>query len=129
LVKCSAITQAGTVCKGTPIDGSSYCYVHHPDHAEERRRHGSKGGKRGGRGRPLSELTGIKARLSDLADDVLEEKVDKGVAAVAGQVLNVYLRAVVLEMKAKEQLEVIGRLEALEKAASEHRPGGRRWEA
>ncbi len=129
MVKCSAITQAGTVCKGTPIDGSSYCYVHHPDHAEERRRHGSKGGKRGGRGRPLSELTGIKARLSDLADDVLEEKVDKGVAAVAGQVLNVYLRAVALEMKAKEQLEVIGRLEALEKAASEHRPGGRRWGA
>ena len=50
-------------------------------------------------------------------------------AAVAGQVLNVYLRAVALEMKAKEQLEVIGRLEALEKAASEHRPGGRRWGA
>jgi hypothetical protein len=75
------------------MDGSSYCYVHHPAHAEERRRHGSKGGKRGGRGR---------------------DRVDRGVAAVASQVLNVYLRAVSVELKAREQLELIERLEALE---------------
>ena len=56
MTKCSGITQAGTACKGIPIDGSGYCYVHHPDHAEDRRRHGAKGGKRGGRGRPTSEL-------------------------------------------------------------------------
>jgi hypothetical protein len=36
------------------------------------------------RGRPQAELANIKQRLSDLADDVLEEKVDKGAAAVAG---------------------------------------------
>jgi hypothetical protein len=43
MTKCSGITQAGTACKGTPIDGSQWCYVHHPDRTEERRRHGSKG--------------------------------------------------------------------------------------
>ena len=85
MTKCSGITQAGTACKGIPIEGSQWCYVHHPDHAEERRRHGSKGGKRGGRGRPQAELSDIKRRLSDLADDVLEGRQDKGVAAVGAQ--------------------------------------------
>lgn len=36
------------------------------------------------RGRPQAELANIEQRLSDLADDVLEEKVDKSAAAVAG---------------------------------------------
>jgi hypothetical protein len=116
LAKCAGITQAGTACKGIPIDGSGWCYVHHPDHTAERRRHGSKGGKRGGRGRPQTELANIKGRLSDLADDVLGGEVDKGVAAVASQILNVYLRAVSVELKAREQLELTERLEALEGA-------------
>jgi len=45
---------------------------------------------------------------------VLEGRQDKGVAAVASQVLNVYLRAVSVELKVREQLELIERLEALE---------------
>jgi hypothetical protein len=126
LAKCSGITQAGAACKGIPIDGSSYCYVHHPDHAEERRRHGARGGKRGGRGRPQAELGDIKRRLSDLADDVLAGEVDKGVAAVASQILNVYLRAVSVELSVREQLELVERLEALERDAAE---GGSRWGA
>jgi hypothetical protein len=127
LDKCSGITQAGTACKGIPIDGSSYCYVHHPDHTEERRRHGARGGKRGGRGRPQAELADIKRRLSDLAHDVLEERVDKGVAAVVSQILNVYLRAVSVELKAREQFELTERLEALEEDLG-HK-GGSRWRA
>ena len=126
MAKCSGITQAGTACKGIPIDASGYCYAHHPDHADERRRHGSRGGKRGGRGRPQAELSDIKRRLSDLADDVLEGRQDRGVAAVASQVLNVYLRAVSVELKAREQAELIERLEALEEAQSR---GGKRWGA
>jgi hypothetical protein len=114
LAKCAGITQAGRACKGIPIDGSQWCYVHHPDYTEERRRHGSRGGRRGGRGRPQAELSDIKGRLSALANDVLEGRQDKGVAAVASQVLNVYLRAVSVELKAREQMELIERLEALE---------------
>ena len=63
MTKCSGITQAGTACKGTPIDGSQWCYVHHPDHADERRRHGSKGGKRGGVGVHLSSSQGYSGAL------------------------------------------------------------------
>ena len=122
--RCTAIKPSGERCKGRAIEGSEWCWNHDPDHAEERRRHGSKGGKRGGRGRPQTELANIKERLSDLATDVLEEKVDKGVAAVASQVLNVYLRAVSVELKAREQLELIERLEALE-AVLEQKRGAR----
>ena len=129
MTKCSGITQAGTACKGIPIEGSQWCYVHHPDHAEERRRHGSKGGKRGGRGRPQAELSDIKRRLSDLADDVLEGRQDKGVAAVASQVINVLLRAISVETKLKEQFELVERLESLEEGLEQSRGRGSRWRA
>jgi hypothetical protein len=127
LAKCSGITQAGTACKGIPIPGSEYCYVHHPDYTEERKRHGAKGGKRGGRGRPQAEIADVKRRLSDLADEVLAGSVERGTAAVASQVLNVYLRAVSVELKAREQLELIERLETLEAALEQK--GDRRWGA
>ncbi|MDQ4128879.1 MAG: hypothetical protein M3151_13185, partial [Actinomycetota bacterium] len=102
MAKCSGITRAGTACKGIPIDGSQWCYAHDPDHADERRRHGSKGGKRGGRGRPQAELSDVKRRLSDLVDDVLEGRKDRADAAVAGQLLNTYIRAVGVELKVRE---------------------------
>ncbi len=123
--RCTAIKPSGERCKGRATPGSEWCWNHDPAHAEERRRHGSRGGKRGGRGRPQAELANIKARLSDLADDVLEGKVDKGVAAVASQVLNVYLRAVSVELKVREQLELIERLEALEEALERNRERSR----
>jgi hypothetical protein len=129
MTKCSGITQAGTACKGIPIEGSQWCYVHHPDHAEERRRHGSKGGKRGGRGRPQAGLSDIKRRLSELADDVLEGRQDKAVAAVASQVLNVLLRAISVETKLKEQFELVERLESLEESLEQSRGRGSRWRA
>src|SRR5829696_1638655 len=123
---CSGIRADGGRCRAQAMRSSAYCIGHDPDQAEARRRRASKGGKRGGRGRPQAELADIKRRLSDLATDVLEGRQDKGVAAVASQVLNVYLRAVSVELKAREQLELIERLEALEEAQSR---GGNRWGA
>jgi hypothetical protein len=121
---CSGIRADGGRCRAQAMRNSAYCIGHDPDQAEARRRRASKGGKRGGRGRPQAELGDIKRRLSDLADDVLEGRQDKGVAAVASQVLNVYLRAVSVELKAKEQTELIERLEALEAQAQR---GDSRW--
>ena len=84
---------------------------------------------RAGKSKPSRELTGIKQRLWDLADDVLEGRQDKAVAAVASQVLNVYLRAISIEMKQKEQLELVGRLEALEEGLEQTRGGSSTWRA
>jgi hypothetical protein len=106
--RCAGIKRDGGRCAAI-VDGS-YCYQHDPARSEERSRNAS----RAARSRPSRELVGIKGRLSDLADDVLAGDVDKGVAAVASQVLNVYLRAVSVELKVKEPAELIERLEALE---------------
>ena len=126
MARCSGIRVDGGRCGAQAIRSSEYCVNHHPDYEDARRRRNSKGGKRGGRGRPQAELGDIKRRLSALAHDVLEERVDKGVAAVASQVLNVYLRAVSVELSVREQLELVERLEALERDATE---GGSRWRA
>ena len=122
MTKCSGITQAGTACKGIPIEGSQWCYVHHPDHADERRRHGSKGGKRGGRGRPVAELASLRDENADIRRRLLEGELLPNVAAVAVQSINTDIRAVGAAMKAREQEELLERLEALEQS----REGGRR---
>ena len=130
MAKCSGITRAGGACKGIPIDGSQWCYVHHPDHAEERRRHGSKGGKRGGRGRPTTELARLRDRSEELADKVLAGEVERADGAVAGQLLNGARACLRDAMAAREQEELIERLEALEEGlAANAGKGGQRWGA
>jgi hypothetical protein len=53
----------------------------------------------GGRARGTAQLAAIKTRLSELADDVLEGRVDQGNAAVAAQIYNVLLRVHELSRK------------------------------
>jgi hypothetical protein len=107
---CTANKRDGRPCTLPSYGSSDLCWAHSPETAERRRR----GQSRGGRGKPTKELVSIKQRLSDLASDVLEGKVEKGKAAVASQILNTYIRAVAVELKAVEQLELIARLEELE---------------
>ena len=127
MAKCSGITRAGTACKGIPIEGSTYCYVHHPGHVGERRRHGSRGGKRGGRGRPSVELARLQRRFEELAERVLSEDVERARAAVAGQLLNGARACVRDGLSAREQEELVERLEALEEALEQKRES--RWGA
>jgi hypothetical protein len=126
MAKCSGITRSGTACKGTPIDGSQWCYVHHPDHAEERRRHGARGGKRGGRGRPTAELTRLQRRFEELADKVLSGEVERAAGAVAGQLLNGARACVRDGLTAREQEELEARIAALE---ADTAAKGERWGA
>ena len=123
MAKCSGITRAGTACKGTPIDGSQWCYVHHPDHAEERRRHGARGGKRGGRGRPSGELVRLQKRFEELADMVLSSEVERAAGAVAGQLLNGARACVRDGLTAREQEELVERLEQMEEMLQARRTG------
>jgi hypothetical protein len=100
--------------------------VHHPERVEERRRHGSKGGKRGGRGRPIAELGTLRDENGDIRRRLLEGELAPNVAAVAVQSINTDIRAVGAALKARELEELIERLEALEEA-SEQRKGERRY--
>jgi hypothetical protein len=56
----------------------------------------------------------IKSRLSQLAEDVLEGAVEKSTGAIVSQILNTYIRALDVELKAIEQLQIVERLEAVE---------------
>jgi hypothetical protein len=121
-IRCAGTKRDGTPCTATVEPPQRFCWWHDPANADKRRRAASKAGK----AKPNRELAGIKTRLSDLADDVLTGAVDKGVAAVASQILNVYLRAIELERKIRETEELEERLAALEKGATER---GSRWQA
>jgi hypothetical protein len=54
----------------------------------------------------------------------MEGVADRGDAAVAAQVFNVYLRAVTVESKLKEQLELEGRIEELAAALERQQQKG-----
>ena len=122
---CSGIKADGGRCKAQAISGSEWCFNHHPDYEEQRRQRASRGGKRGGRGRPQAELTDIKDRLRAMVEDVRTGTMDRADAAVCGQLYNTLIRAVGVELKVREQQELVERLEALE-AALESPKGPRR---
>ncbi len=122
---CSGIKADGGRCKAQAMRNSQWCIGHDPDQAEARRRRASKGGKRGGRGRPTSELGRLASRFEDLADKVLSGEVERGLGAVAGQLLNGARACVRDGLAAREQEELIERLEALE----EQQKGDRRYGA
>jgi hypothetical protein len=133
--RCSAITGSGTRCKGIAIDSSGLCHAHHPDRAEQRKRHAAKGGRRAGRGRPVAELGALRVENADIRRRLLEggeEGLAPNVAAVAVQSLNADARLVVAALKAREQEELVERLEELEtlvQQQEERQEGGRRWGA
>jgi hypothetical protein len=101
---------------------SEWCINHHPDYEQERRRRGSKGGKRGGRGRPSVELASLREENADIRRRLLNGELLPNVAAVAVQSINTDIRALGAALKAREQEELLERLEVLEQS----REGGRR---
>jgi hypothetical protein len=120
---CVGTKRDGNPCTLPSIGSNGLCWAHDPTNAEKRRR----GQSRGGRNKPSRELQAIKAKLTDLADDVLVGKVDRANAAVAGQLLNTVIRAVGVELKVREQLELVERLEAVERLLSADNEGSRVW--
>ena len=129
MAKCAAITAAGSACKGVPMPGEAYCYVHHPDTKEERRRHGSKGGRRGGRGRPSpisAELTRLQAVFEDLAQRIEQVDIDRSRAAVAFHAYNGARDCLASMLKAKELEELEERIVELEERY-QHENGARTY--
>jgi hypothetical protein len=128
LTICSGRKADGTRCQAQAIRDSAYCIGHDPNQAEARKRRASKGGRRGGRGRPVAELASLRDENAELRRRLLEGELLPNVAAVAVQSINTDIRAVGAALKAKEQEELIERLEALE-GALEQQKGERRYGA
>lgn len=126
MARCAAIKQNGERCKVEAIPDAEWCWSHHPEYAEARRRRASKGGKSGGRGRPAAALAQMRSRLVELAELVMDGDADPRRAGVASQLYNVAIRARSVELAEREQLELVERLERLE-AELKLREGGNTW--
>lgn len=110
---CSGIRADGGRCRGQAIAGSQWCFSHHPDYEQARQRRASKGGKRGGRGRPLLEVHDVAHQLQALADKVLTGELDRGDAAVCGQLLNYKTRALDVARAWRETEELAREVEEM----------------
>src|SRR5215218_3896083 len=110
---CSGIRADGGRCRAQAIRDNEYCISHHPDYADARRRRNSKGGKRGGRGRPIAELGALRDENSDIRRRLLEGELLPNVAAVAIQSINTDVRCVGATLKAREQEELTREVEEL----------------
>jgi hypothetical protein len=113
---CAYIKPDGNRCRAGAMDDSQWCYNHSPDYAEQRRTNARKGGKRAGRGRPVTELQALKAENGQLRERMIKGELDPRMVAVAVQSINVDARLIETLLKAREQEELIARLEDLEGA-------------
>jgi hypothetical protein len=123
--RCSHTYANSSQCRRIVSAEQKYCYSHDPARAGERRRNAARGGK----AKASGDLGRVKARLQALADMVEEGRMDRSDAAVISQIWGTYLRAISTEMKQKEQLELVERLESLEEGLEQSRGGSSRWRA
>lgn len=122
--QCKALKPNGEPCKLVAMRDSDRCWSHDPSFKERRKRHATRAGKTGGRGRP-SEIPEIKDKLRQIAVDVLDPDsgVGRGEAAVAIQAYAAIMNCIRTELKRREQEDLIERLEGLEAALSSGRKG------
>jgi hypothetical protein len=108
---CRATKANGEPCTLSANGPQGLCWAHDPANREKRRRMASKAA----RSKPSRELSGLKAQLVDLTQDVLAGDLETGRAAVANQLINTRLRAIEVERKVREAEELEERLEAIER--------------
>jgi hypothetical protein len=102
---CSGTRRDGTPCTANAIPGEQWCYHHHPDFAEERKRSASRAAnlKHSSVAKELREVRElIWELLGVLLSDNLPLRVRKELQSVV-QLLQCYLRAAELEMRAAEE--------------------------
>jgi hypothetical protein len=119
---CTANKRDGSPCTLPVYGASDLCWAHSPETAERRRR----GQSRGGKGKPSKEIQRISARIEQIAEDVLANRIDKGRGQISGQLLSYVLNGLKISLAAREQEEIIGRLEMLEQE-NEAKKGRRSW--
>jgi hypothetical protein len=102
---CQGTKRNGEPCKAGVVVGEQWCYNHNPEYAEERRASASRAAtaKHSSIGKELREIRElILELLGVLLSDRLPPRVRKELQSVV-QLLQCYLRAVELEMRAAEE--------------------------
>ena len=113
--RCSGITLDGTRCERSVEGPNGLCWLHDPTRSEERRRAASKAGK----SKPNRELADVKERIRTMVEDVSAGRMDRADAAVCGQLYNTLIRAVSVELRFKETVELEERIAGLERRAEQ----------
>jgi hypothetical protein len=116
MASCAFIKADGGRCRSQAMSKSEWCFNHHPEYEEQRRKRASKGGRRGGKGRPSTVLQRLQARLEELAEMVLEGGVDQDLASTAGRLLNYSGNQMKNFLAAREAEDLEERLAELEEA-------------
>jgi uncharacterized protein YndB with AHSA1/START domain len=114
--RCPGTKRDNSPCTVTVEPPQTYCWWHDPANAEARKQAAVRGGKRGGRGRPSVELARLATHFEELADQVLSGEIERGRGAVAGQLLNGARACTRDSLAAREQEELVARMEAIEEA-------------
>jgi hypothetical protein len=127
--RCAGIRADGGRCKAEAMPEAEWCWNHHPDYEQARRRRASKGGKRGGRGRPIAELGSLRDENAQIRRRLLEGELLPNVAAVAVQSINTDIRAVGASLQAREQEELVGRMEGIEELLRQRKDRNRTYGA
>jgi hypothetical protein len=123
--RCLGTKRDNSPCTVSVEPPQTFCWWHDPANAGARKQAAARGGKRAGRGRPIAELASLREENADIRRRLLEGELLTNVAAVAVQSINTDIRAVGAAMKAREQEEILERLQALEQTQE----GGRAWGA
>ena len=125
MAKCLGTKRDGSQCTATLNPPQSYCWWHHPDNAEKRQRAASKGGK--AKASKLSKQ--LHNLLEDLTTHVVEGTLETSRGAVANQLISTRIRLLEFERRAREQEELVGRLEQLEQQLADRKEYGASWGA
>ena len=105
MATCVGTTRKGRACTANPIPGQRWCYHHHPDYAEERKQSATRAAtsKHSSVAKELREIRElIWELLGVLLSDQLPLRVKRELQNVV-QLLQCYLRAAELEMRAAEE--------------------------
>jgi hypothetical protein len=105
MATCAGTRRDGTPCTASPIPGERYCYHHHPDYAEERKQSASRAAtlKHSSIGKELRDIRELMWELLGvLLSDQLLLRVKRELQNIV-QLLQCYLRAAELEMRAAEE--------------------------
>ena len=108
---CAGTTRAGKPCAAAPIPGERWCFNHHPDHAEERRRNASRAATIGN-SKVGADIKGVRLTVRDLVETTvsgdLHPRVKKHLSDIVG-LLQVYSRLAELEIGSGEAPRFPGR--------------------
>jgi hypothetical protein len=105
MTTCQGAKRDGEPCTARAMPGERYCYNHHPDYAEERKRSASRTAtaKHSSIGKELRDIRELIWELLGLTiADRLPYRARKELQSVV-QLLQCYLRAAELEMRVAEE--------------------------